>query len=120
MTVPLEQERLKRGETTIAVKLVRVENPDHAQFTVEVMLAACDEEKAAHSEPVGALGLYPAGESGGSYAFDVGPGLKRMLAAGYVTKQICIKLQLKGLRASVPLPETLRVTITRPEWKEPR
>jgi hypothetical protein len=115
---PLDEERVNKGETTVLVRLVRAENPDHIDFTVDVSLADCRAGAESSSTAIGSLGVYPAGQVGGSYALDLGPGLKRMLAHSYETGQICLKLQLKPLRTSANL-KNLRVTLTRPEWKMP-
>jgi hypothetical protein len=115
---PLDDQLVKKGETTVRVRLVRADNPHHADFTVAAMLVECRGGAESHSVAVGSLGVYPTGTTGGSYAMDLGPGLKQMGAAGHQPGQVCLKLQLKPLRASVDWKK-LRVTVTSPEWKKP-
>jgi hypothetical protein len=115
---PLNEQRVDRGQTTVIVRLVRADNPDRADFTVTVALVSCGSGLESRSVAVGSLGTYPTAEVGGFYALDLGPGLKQMRATGLQTRQICLKLELKPLRASVEW-KNLRVTVTRPEWKEP-
>jgi len=115
---PLDDQRVKKGETTVLVRLVRADNPDHADFTVTAVLVDCRGGAESQSVAVGSLGVYPTGTTGGSYAMDLGPGLKQMGAARHEPGQICLKLQLKPLRPSVDWKK-LRVTVMSPEWKEP-
>jgi hypothetical protein len=115
---PLNGQRVDRGQTTVIVRLVRADNPDRADFTVTVALVDCSGGLESRSVVVGSLGTYPTAEVGGSYALDLGPGLKQMRATGLETRQICLKLELKPLRASVEW-KNLRVIVTGPEWKEP-
>lgn len=113
---PLDEGRLSQGQTTLVIHLVREENPDRAESSVSVSLVDCKGQDS-RVEPVGALGKYPAGEVQGKYAFDIGPALKQIRAAG-VSGDVCMKLELKPLRAAAKW-NRLRVTVSRPEWQQP-
>jgi hypothetical protein len=115
---PLDEQRVIKRQTTVVVRLLRQENPDRAAFSVSFMLAGCHGGKETHVVPVGSLGTYPSGQTEGSYAFDIKPALQQMRSAGFPLDQICVKLELKPLRASVNW-KRLRVTVTSPEWKQP-
>ena len=115
---PLDEQRVNNGQTTVIVRLVRQENPDRADFSVSLMLAGCKGGEKSHVAPVGSLGTYPAGQTEGSYAFDIGPALQQMRGAGIQLGQVCLKLEVQPLRASVNW-KRLRVTVSSPEWKQP-
>lgn len=112
---PLDQQRLEEGKTVFSVGLLRTVNPDHAEFSVDVKLASCSSSSQAHEEPVGSLGIYPASQVGGEYSFDLAPALKQMSRGGQSAQDICLKLQLKPLRASTNW-RRLQVTVSSPRW----
>jgi len=114
---PLNQERIKKGETTVLVRLVRAENPEHVNFAVSVTLAEC-RGGTKGTAPVGAMGLYPSGRTEGSYAFDLGPALTSLHNMGAGRGEVCLKLVLKPMGAGADW-KRLRVTITPPEWQQP-
>jgi len=116
---PLDQERVKKGMTTVSLQLIRIENPDRANFTVDVKLSECAAGAPTNEIPVGSLGTYPAGEAGGWYALDLGPALKQMNSAGQPLSHTCLKLLLKPLHASTDWRK-LRVTVSSPQWRQPR
>jgi hypothetical protein len=115
---PLDEQRVNKVQTTVVLRLVRQDNPDRADFSVSLVLAGCRGGEESRVEPVGSLGIYPAGQTEGLYAFDIGPALQQMRGAGFPMSQVCMKLELKPLRASVNW-KRLRVTVTSPEWKQP-
>ncbi len=115
---PLDEQRVNQRQTTVVVRLVRQDNPDHADFSVSLILAGCKGGEESRVAPVGSLGTYPGGQTVGSYAFDIGPALQQMRGAGFQLGQVCMKLELKPLRASANW-KRLRVTVTCPEWKQP-
>jgi hypothetical protein len=114
----VDEQRVNQGQTTVVVRLVRQDNPDRADFSVSLMLTGCHGGEESKTVPIGALGTYPVAQNEGSYAFDIGPALKQMREAGFQLAQVCMKLELKPLRASVNW-KRLRVTATGPEWQQP-
>lgn len=112
----LDEQHVSKGQTTVVIRLVKQENPDHADFSVAVTLVGCHGGNETQTAPVGSLGIYPAGLTEGSYAFDIGPALKQM--RGMRLEHVCIKLELKPMRTSTDW-RRLRVTVSRPEWKQP-
>jgi len=114
---PLDQERVNRGETTVFLRLVGAENPEHVNFAVSVTLADC-RSRTKRTAPVGAMGLYPSGKTEGAYAFDLGPALTQMHKLGAESGHVCVKLELKPVGVAADW-KGLRVTVTRPTWQLP-
>jgi hypothetical protein len=114
---PLDEQRVKQGRTTVLVQLIRADNPDHAEFTVDTKLSDCSAGAGKPQVPVGSLGTYPAGQTGGRYALDLGPALKQISAAGQPLSHTCLKLLLKPLHPSTDW-KRLRVTVSAPQWKD--
>jgi hypothetical protein len=113
---PLDEEQVSKGRTTVVIRVVGQENPDHADFSVAVLLVGGHGGNETQTAPVGSLGIYPTGENEGSYAFDIGPALKQMRSAS--PRQVCIRMELKPMRAAADW-KRLRVTVSRPEWEKP-
>lgn len=115
---PLDEQRVNHAQTTVVVRLLRQDNPDHTDFSVALVLAGCKSGEESRVVPVGSLGTYPSGQTEGSYAFDLGPALQQMRGFGIQLGEICLKLEVKPLRPSVNW-KRLRVIVSSPQWKQP-
>ncbi|HEX7286650.1 MAG TPA: hypothetical protein VF532_10750 [Candidatus Angelobacter sp.] len=115
---PLDEQRMKQGKTIVALELKKVDNPSHAEYSIEVTLAGCNGAASSRQAPVGSLGVYPTGQEGGRYALDLGPALKQLLALGQTLRNTCLKMQLKPMRAATDW-KRLRVTVSSPQWSDP-
>lgn len=110
---PVDYAQAERGDSLV-LRMVEVDNPDQADFTVNVMLAPCaSATDSSQRVPVGSMGVYPAQETHGLYTFDVAPALGQL--RGHA-RDACLVLQLKPLHPSKEW-NRLRVTVTNPGWK---
>jgi hypothetical protein len=111
---PLDDAQVQRGDILL-LRLVAVDNPQHADFTVNVALApGATTMDSSQRVPVGSMGVYPAQENHGLYTFDLAPAIRQL--KGHA-RHACIVLQLKPLHPSREW-NRLRVTVTNPQWKE--
>ncbi len=111
---PVDYARVERGDSLV-LRMVEVDNPDQADFTVNVMLAPCaSATDSSQRVPVGSMGVYPAQETHGLYAFDLAPAMGRL--RGHA-RDACLVLQLKPLHPSKEW-NRLKVTVTNPQWKK--
>jgi len=111
---PLDYARIKRGDVLL-LQLVAVDNPQHATFTVNVMLVpSATVIDSSQRVPVGSMGVYPDQENHGLYTFDLAPAIRQLKGQA---RDACLVIQLKPLHPSSGW-NRLRVTVTNPQWKQ--
>jgi hypothetical protein len=117
--IPIQTEVWTEKRTSLAISILKIENPHEASFSIEVFLEPQSNNGATAkpnlaSAEIGVLGVYPTGQTG-DYRLETSAALRRVQGSGAEANHLCLRLELRRIHPK-DSQSGLEVTLSAPRW----